>query len=54
MRSIFATLVHGESANSETAKKNLRNWANDGKCPSKHEQDRVDRIYDELFGDEKN
>jgi WD domain, G-beta repeat len=54
VRSIFATLVHGESASSETAKKNLRNWANDGKCPSKHEQDRVDRIYDELFGDDKN
>lgn len=54
VRSIFATLVHGESASSETAKKNLRNWANDGKCPSKHEQDRVDRIYDELFDDDKN
>jgi hypothetical protein len=49
-RSVFAQLVHGKTAELETAKRNLRNWANIGRLPDIDDQDRVDQIFFILFG----
>ena len=54
IRSNFAELIHEGSVSLEGAKKNLRNWANEGRLPGRHEQARIDAIFRELFGDDPN
>ncbi len=51
-RSDFASIVCGNSVSLDSALKNLRNWANRGIVPQVSEQDRVDRIFAEFFGDD--
>lgn len=48
--SIFAGLVHGSSANLESAKRNVRNWKK-GRLPDeKRDKERIENIFWELFG----
>lgn len=54
VKSKFAQFVHAEGFDIESAKRSLRYWTNEGVLPEEHDQDKLDRIYRELFDDDPN
>ena len=54
VKSHFAQFVHEEGLALKSATRSLRNWTEHGKLPDEHDQDKIDRIFSELFDDDQN